>query len=281
MADERTLSTRTGAFRALFDGPEDGPVALCLHGFPDTARTFDRLLPRLALAGWRAVAPWIRGYAPSTLEGPFGLESLGRDAVAMADALSPERPVAIIGHDWGAVAAYRASALAPERFSAAVASAVPYPLAIVSNLRALPRQLRRSWYMAFLQLPRVELAVARDDFAFIDRLWRDWSPGLTPPPEHMADVKRCLAASMPAPIAHYRALRHDLFRRDTTPIRVPTLHVHGKDDGCMGAELARGQERWFAAPFRSEVLDGAGHFSHLERPETVASLVVDWISRER
>lgn len=278
MLDERTFTTRTGTFHALFAGPEEAPLALCLHGFPDTARTFERLLVSLAQGGFRAVAPWLRGYAPSTLEGPFGIDALGHDAVAIADALSPGRPVAIVGHDWGAVAAYRASMLAPARFSAAVASAVPHPLALASNLLAMPRQLRRSWYMAFFQLPRAELLVARHDFALIDRLWRDWSPGFTPSAEHMADVKRCLAASMPAPLAHYRALRTELFRRDRARIRVPTLHLHGANDGCIGASLGRGQARWFDGPFESELLEGAGHFSHLEQPDLVERLVLGWAS---
>src|SRR5215813_8273648 len=95
-----------------------GPLALCLHGFPDTARTWRHLLPVLAGAGFRAVAPFMRGYAPTAVptDGGYGVGALAADAVALHEALGGGREAVLIGHDWGAEAAYAAAARAPGRW---------------------------------------------------------------------------------------------------------------------------------------------------------------------
>ena len=93
-----------------------GPLVLCLHGFPDTAWSFVPLLERLAAAGYRAVAPFMRGYPPSgpAPDGDYRVITLGRDALALIEVLGAQRAV-LVGHDWGAAATYIAAALAPER----------------------------------------------------------------------------------------------------------------------------------------------------------------------
>src|SRR5690606_10596075 len=105
----------------------DGPLALCLHGFPDTARSFRHQLPALAAAGFRAVAPWMRGYAPSAVpaDGPYQSAALAQDAAALIEALGYDEAV-LIGHDWGAVAAHGAAILAPQRVRRLVTIAVPH-----------------------------------------------------------------------------------------------------------------------------------------------------------
>jgi pimeloyl-ACP methyl ester carboxylesterase len=279
-APER-VDTPGGSFAYEAAGPEGGPLVLCAHGFPDQPATFRPLASALAREGYRVVAPWLRGYAPSTVEGPFGVGQIAADLVAIARAVSPSRPAAIIGHDWGAVATYEALAHYPGAFSRAVTLAVPHPLAFARNLISSPAQLRRSWYMAFLNVPGSEHLVARNDFAFIDRLWRDWSPGFTPDPRSMRELKACLARSMPAPILYYRALAREAparLRAVPPKIDVPTLYMHGADDGCVGPAIARGQERFFRAPLRSVAVPGAGHFLHLEAPGEVAREVLDWLS---
>src|SRR5947199_7131294 len=94
----------------------EGPLALCLHGFPDSPHTWDGLLPGLADRGFRAVAPWMRGYAPTDVpgDGRYQAGALVADAIALHDALGGDGEAVIIGHDWGAFAAYGAAARAPE-----------------------------------------------------------------------------------------------------------------------------------------------------------------------
>src|SRR5947208_7079442 len=102
----------------LEDGPADGPLALCLHGFPDSAHTFRFLLPTLAGAGFHTVAPFMRGYAPSAVpaDGAYDPGALAADVNALHEALGGDERAVLIGHDWGAITTYAASALAPDRW---------------------------------------------------------------------------------------------------------------------------------------------------------------------
>jgi pimeloyl-ACP methyl ester carboxylesterase len=278
------LDLPRGRFATLAHGDPGAPVILCLHGFPDHPPTFLPLMRELAAAGYRVVAPWLRGYAPSTLDGPYDADTIAADAVDLAGALAADEPVILVGHDWGAVAAYGALVRAPDRFRAAVTMAVPHPLAFMANLRRNPAQLRRSWYMFFFQLPAIpEHVVPRDGFAFIDRLWRAWSPGYAAPARDMDELKQCLAASMPAPIAYYRAIARPArelrarLRRVEDKIVTPTLHLHGANDGCVAAALGRGQERFFAGRFASDVVPGVGHFMQIEAPTEIARRILTWV----
>src|SRR2546423_8762255 len=105
----------------------DGPLALCLHGFPDSAWTWRHLLPALADAGYHAVAPWLRGYAPTAVpaDGRYQSGALVADAVALHDAFGGDGDAVLVGHDWGAIAAYGAAAVAPDRWRRVVTGPVP------------------------------------------------------------------------------------------------------------------------------------------------------------
>jgi pimeloyl-ACP methyl ester carboxylesterase len=285
---EQFFDLTTGRFAALVAGEENAPPVLFFHGFPDIPASFSPMLETFARAGYRTVAPYMRGYRPSPLEGPLDPDALADDVLAWSWALSPDRPVAVIGHDWGAVATYVALGRAPHRFRAAVTLAVPHPVAFVNNLRRHPTQLVRSWYMGFFQLgPIADWVVTRASLARIDRLWAAWSPGLTPSAHHLRAVKETIAASMPYPVAYYRAMARPprtalaRIRRAARPDRaifVPTLHLTGRDDGCIAPEAGTGQEAYFAGPFASEVLDGVGHFLHLEQPDAVARRSLAWLA---
>lgn len=266
-------------------GPADAPVALCLHGFPDVPRTWTSLMYELAAAGYRAVAPWMPGYAPSGLVGPFDQRALAAQVLAMVDALSPNAPVAVVGHDWGAAVTYPALQQAPARFRRAVTLSVPHPMSFLDNLRRHPRQLRRSWYMGFFQLRGVaEQAIAWNDFALIERLWTDWSPGYHCPPDYMDELKQCLAASLPAPLHYYREMFAGDVRAEmaagklaSSRIRVPVLYLHGADDGCIGPEMADGQALFFDADNEQRIVARAGHFLQLERPAEVNACILGWL----
>jgi len=287
MRPDGILETSAGRFAYLSRGKPGGPPVLLLHGFPDHPPSWLPLMDRLAAVGFHAVAPWMRGYAPSVLDGPYDADRLAGDAVAMAEAIAPGRRVALVGHDWGAVATYAALAAAGGRFSCGVAMAIPHPISFLRNLPRRPGQLRRSWYMMFFQLPVVpERAVAAGDFALIDRLWRTWSPGFTLDDGARAALHRCLAASMPAPLAYYRALTRPVGAalarsRRGDRIATPLIHLHGDRDGCVAASAGRGQEKLFSGPFASEIVAGAGHFLQLETPDRVAELVIPWLARWR
>lgn len=273
-----------------------GPLALCLHGFPDAAHTWRHLLPALAGAGFHAVAPFMRGYAPTGIpaDGAYQVGALAADAVALHEALGGDGDAVLIGHDWGAEAAYGAAAYAPGRWRRLVTLAVP-PAALDEVLFSDYGQLKRFFYLFMLRDPEfAETVVARDGMAFLDELWRDWSPGFQPG-EHLAQVKQCLAqpANLAAALGYYRApgatgsaggaagaaARYAAEQQAVSrQAPQPTLYLHGADDGCIGVELARGAERLLAPSSRMVVIDDAGHFLHLEKPGEVNDHILTWIS---
>lgn len=284
-----TVSANGVEFTCLELG--DGPLALCLHGFPDTAATWRHLLGDLAAAGYRAVAPWMRGYAPTAVpsDGAFQTGALATDAVALHEALGGDGDAVIIGHDWGAFATYGAAAHAPERWRRVVAMAVPPAAALMAGMLT-PDQLKRSWYIWFFQMAGLpEMVVPADDFAFIAKLWREWSPGYDAT-DDVAAVAEALGTpdNLASALGYYRAMfdpsRHlpdytDAQAATQLPTPQPTLYLHGADDGCLGVELVNGAAA--ALPTdgsRVEIVEEAGHFLHLERPDVVNPLVVDFLT---
>jgi len=256
-------------------GPKDAPLAILLHGFPDTPHTFRHLTPRLVERGYRVVTPWSRGYAPSSTSSnaDYSLSALVGDALALHQELGGDERALLVGHDWGAAIAYGACALAPERWARCVALAVP-PLAVFAAALLEFEQARRSWYMWFFNSPFAEAVVAANDFSFLDELWSSWSPGYDATSD-LERVKQCFSnpASLNAALAYYRMMfapatdGGTLAAAQAQRARVPTLYLHGRDDGCVGAEILVGVEDHLAPTSRVSVLAGAGHFVHLEAPE--------------
>lgn len=272
-------------------GPVAGIPVLLLHGFPDCHYSYDEQLRALAAAGYRAIAPALRGYAASAIadDGDYFLTTLAADVIALLDALALPR-VHLVGHDWGAVIGWIAIAEQPARFITFTSLAIPPMGGMMKAMRRYPSQLRKSWYMFFFQLRGIaDRTLARDDFAIIERLWRDWSPGWAWPPASMEQVKAAFRQpGVPrAALGYYRHMfkwsahqnkrGRELAARKIT---VPVLVLHGRTDGCMDARLVAvavmpGQ---FAAGIRVEVVDGAGHFLHQEQPGRVNELLLDFLA---
>jgi len=258
-----------------------GPLVLCLHGFPDTAQSYAQLLPALAAAGFRAVAPYMRGYAPSGLapDGDYSTPALGRDVLALIEALG-EKDAGVVGHDWGAYAAYCAANLEPSRIRRLVLMSVPHIGGAVQSLK----QLRRSWYIWFFQLSALpERRVARADFAFIDRLYRDWSPTWKLTSADLRPVKQALTApgGLAAAIGYYRAMFRNSSRQSwmllSAKTAAPTLMMSGTLDGAVGPEVFGRSQEAFTGRFEFRLLPGVGHFPHREAPEQVTPLIVDFL----
>jgi len=267
-----------GAFHAIELGPRDARPLLWLHGFPDHPPTALPFLEHLTRTH-RVIAPWLRGYAPSPVEGPFDLESLAADVIALIDQLGG--PVDLVGHDWGAAITYAVCATAPERVHRAATLALPHPLTFLRALQT-PAQMRRSWYMALFQIPGSERLVRSNGFAMIDHLWRTWSPGLSLDDARRAALHACLARSLPGPLQYYRAMVRPLsqFRRRigqlSGPLETPVLQLHGADDGCVLPPTDEDARRFVTREL--EVIPNTGHFVHLESPVLIADRISAWLS---
>jgi pimeloyl-ACP methyl ester carboxylesterase len=268
----------------------EGPLVLCLHGFPDNAYTYRDLLPALAAAGFRAVAPFMRGYAPTgpAPDGRYQSVLLAQDAVALIPALGATR-ACLVGHDWGATATYGAAILAPERLERIVTLAAAHPAAARGDLAFTYERLKGTWHAYFFQMPFAEQAVAANDYAFLERWWRDASPGYEPPPEKMESVKATFRQPgvLAAALAYYRHTFHPANRDPalaalherlgTAPTPVPTLAIHGTRDRPGRLEAFEAMDPLFAAGLEKVTLPGTGHFLHLEQPEEVARRVVAFL----
>lgn len=281
--------------KALTWGPAGAPIALCLHGFPDTPYGWRKVAPRLAKAGWRVVAPFMRGYAPSSIpaDGCYHVGALMHDALRVRAAAGGTDDDVVIGHDWGAIAATGLAAMPDSPFARAVIMSVPpaaafRPLGRVPDrgrlARELPHQLLRSWYIAYFQLPWLP---ERSAAWLPTLLWRRWSPGYYAE-EDLRHVDAAIGApeSWRAALGPYRAtIRNtrppaayaELNRWWTEPPRLPSLYLHGRDDGCATPAFTHWTENVLPAGSDVAIVDHAGHFLQLEQPEKVAELILTFV----
>jgi pimeloyl-ACP methyl ester carboxylesterase len=266
-----------------------GPLVLMLHGFPDTATSWSHQIPALAAAGYRAVAPYLRGYAPTQIphDGFYDRATLGTDVAELIRALG-SGPAYLIGQDWGAGIGYAVLAAFPELVARAVLIAVPHP-AQSSKSFLDPKHVHRSFHWWFFQLPDLpEKAIVENDFAFIDYLWSYWSSPGHQDSAHIAEIKDMLKLPgvLAATLGYYRAMLNPnkadprlehLGPLMNRPINVPTLALCGGDD--LRAELMRDQAQYFMGEYRFELIAGAGHFLHREKPAQVTQLILDWLDK--
>ncbi len=270
-----------------------GPLVICLHGYPDTAHTWEDLLPALADAGFRAVAPFMRGYHPSppSPSGDYSGIALGRDALGLMKALG-ETSTAIVGHDWGALAAYSATMQAeqaeqaeqPEQAAvrALVTLAIPHPRAIKPSIRGL---WKARHFIAYQFKSRAVKRLEADDYAHVRDIIRRWAPTWTPPDDEIERSKACFRNDgvAEAALGYYWSWRADqgdpearkaLVRR----IGVPTLAIGGKADGALLPGTYEATPSCYTGHYEMTLLDGVGHFPHREAPDKVIPRIVEFLA---
>jgi pimeloyl-ACP methyl ester carboxylesterase len=279
---------------ALAWGPADGQLALCLHGYPDTAWTWRHFGPALAAKGYRVVAPFSRGYAPTAIpaDGDYHIGALMYDAIAVHHELGGGPDAAVIGHDWGGMTASALAAHEDSPFAKSVTMGVPFMPGFGEAgarriLPRMPRQARMSWYVMYQQLPGLsERTLGR----IIPKLWRDWCPpgyqaggDLARLWDALPDLAHRTAAvsyyrhqTWPGePAQAYRALHDGWDKR--LPV-IPTLLLHGELDGAIDVGLASISAEALPADSRHEVIPAAGHFMHLDQQELVLEAIARYLS---
>ena len=288
VTDTELLTFQNGLLTFSAQAMGDGPIVLCLHGFPDNAGSFRHQLPVLAEAGYRAISLTLRGYEPRSIptDGDYTIETVATDILAVIDSLNAG-PVHLIGHDWGAAAAYVAAAAAPERFRSLTVMAVPHAGRFARDGLRIPRQLRLSWYMGLFNIPWLsDWIVSRRDYRFIRWLWRDWSPSWQPEPGVLEGVISTLSQPgvRSAALGYYRAalsIKALLVSVEEAhySVPVPTLALSGERDGCIASDVF--EELMVAQDFPQGLtfsrIPQAGHFLHQEQPGRVNRKIVDWL----
>jgi pimeloyl-ACP methyl ester carboxylesterase len=249
----------------------EGPLVLLVHGFPDTAYTWDKVMPALADAGYRAVAPFTRGYRPTEVpaDGAYDVETLARDVLALIDAFGGS--AIVVGHDWGAAAAYAAAAMEPERMKLLVTVGVPHPRSLLPT----PWLMWKVRHFVVLRLKSAPARMKRDDFAYLDVLIKRWSPAWQYGPEETARVKHAFAddACLDASLAYYRQLSARMTPAQRSKITVPTVAFAGEHDGTLAPRAFEKARTLFTGSYEVVQMPG-GHFMHREHPEHFATELV-------
>src|SRR5512146_911539 len=153
--DTLTIYTNGIRLHAVTAGPENGPLVVLLHGFPEYWGGFAGQIGPLAGAGYHVVAPDQRGYNLSDKPrdvGAYRISELARDVIGIIDHFGREK-AALVGHDWGAAVAWDTTIHFPERIERLAILNVPHPAAMARALSGFTRQVLRSWYIYFFQVP--------------------------------------------------------------------------------------------------------------------------------
>lgn len=251
--------------RLQFDSEGDGPLVVLLHGFPESRRAWRRQLPALARAGFRAVAPDLRGYGDSPKPrdvDAYRMTELVGDVAELIESLGGR--CVLVGHDWGALVAWFVAMMRPELVTRLAILNVPHPYAFARELRRSRKQRLRSFYQLFFQLPLLP-----------ELFWRLFGRALM---RRMSGEDYSWSSLRPM-FHYYRALRRTrgqlrpLMRR----IDVPVLLIWGSDQSIFIPETLTGLEEW-VPDLRIEYITGARHFVQHDAPEKVNELLIAFAS---
>lgn len=258
------------------DGPDDGPSVLLMHGWPDTHDLWRHQVAALTAAGFRTIAPDLRGFGASDKPDDvraYALKHTVVDMLSVLDAVGIEA-AAVVAHDWGAAAAWGLASFVPQRVSRLAVLSVGHPAAFRA---AGFEQRMRSWYMLLFQFEGVaEELLMRDDW----RLAREWAAS------HPDLEERLQALSEPgaltAALGWYRANVHPARELDppraVPPVQAPTLGLwSGGDAFLTEGQMERSREH-VAGPWRYERIEGASHWMQLDAAAEVNELLLEFLA---
>lgn len=294
----KVKTVKTPVLRLAYEesGPKAGERLLLVHGWPDSPRTWDGVLPALHAAGYRTVAPYLRGYGPSRFRDRLLGKSPRRtgqqvayaqDVIDLADRLGMKR-FHFVGHDWGAWAGYALAALFPERLRSLLAISVPFE-PVSEKTPAFP-QAQAFWYQWLLCTKPGERKFREDPVAYGRAQWDAWSPqGWYTEAAFEETAKSWKEVDFQDVVLHAYRSRWGHAELDpryaklqarfaaTKRLETPTLLLHGAEDRCELAKTTEGAERYFAGRYWRELLPGVGHFPQRENPEVVAREIMSHV----
>ena len=285
-----TVETNGVRLHAVTAGPEDGPLVVLLHGFPEFWYSWRHQIPALAEAGYRVVAPDMRGYNHSEKPdgvGAYHIDELVGDVAGLVDAFDQES-AHVVGHDWGGLVAWQTAIDRPGVVDRLAVLNAPHPSAYERALRSNPTQLAKSWYVGFFQLPGLpEWSLGVRDYESLERMLGDGT--VRPDAFTEADIERYKTAFgrpgvRTAALNYYRALARRNAKLTLTgggvgdlPVRAPTLLIWGERDAALDVSLTEDLDRW-VPDLRVERLPDASHWVQFDAPERVNELLLDHLS---
>ena len=283
---EGTIQANNLQFAYLEMG--EGDPIFCFHGYPDTAHTWIPTLKILAENGYRAIAPFTRGYYPTSIpeDGEYSAVELGQDVLGLISAFGYER-AKVIGHDWGAMAVYSAANQNPAAISQMITVAIPHPRALKPTLGGLWKsrhfigyQIR--WYALWQH--------KRNISEHISHIFRRWSPDWNFEASDVDPVAHALSqpGRIEAALGYYwsfgadqrgernKRLRKAIFKKT----EVPTLCIVGANDGALDPQQMVNTPTAFTGSYEYKIISGCGHFLHREKPEKFHALVQKFFAGE-
>jgi len=273
----------------------EGPLVVCLHGFPDNYETWQHQIEPFVAAGYRIVCPMMPGFAPGTentsgSNTPVYAVSKIIEVIECLLSASDETKCHLIGHDWGALVSYMVAHERPDLLYSHAALSIPYNVNLQRVLLRCPSYVLNSWYISFFQLKWLaDWVVRRNNFKFFDLLYRTWCPTWENYEDRLASTKETfnVPGVLTWTLSYYRNCIFGLnaasfrFRRIFNGIiKVPTLGIRGEVDGCL-PEVSWNMIRPKSFPngLTLEVMPGIGHFPQLENPQWISERLVRWVKQ--
>jgi pimeloyl-ACP methyl ester carboxylesterase len=280
---------KVGDIRLAVRSEGEGDPVVLLHGFPELSYSWRHQLPALAGAGYRAIAPDLRGYGasdrPGTVDAYLAPALIG-DVIGLIDALGYDR-VHLVGHDWGGGLAWGAAALYPDRIRSLVIANAPHPVASAEARVQDPDQRAKSWYMLLFQFVGVaETWLSDNDFHNLrDMVFRNAAPGAFAPEDEQVYIDAfSVDGALTAALNYYRAnMPAAAWIRPPTQlpeITTPTMVIWGEADTYLGLGLLERSVAKVAGPVRVERLGGVSHWVQQDAPAAVNALLIDWLAAQ-
>ncbi|MEJ5222810.1 MAG: alpha/beta hydrolase [Anaerolineales bacterium] len=281
--ETRFIETNGVRLHVVLAGPENGTPVILLHGFPEFWYGWRQQIPALAAAGYRVIVPDQRGYnlsdAPRGLDA-YRIDTLAADVIGLMDALGLEKTY-LVGHDWGAAVVWTTALLYPQRIIKMGILNVPHPAVMLKFIGKSPKQMLKSWYIGFFQIPGLaDWLMSRNHFAGVIAMLRASGKPSTFSEEDLNEYRKAYANSggLTGMINWYRALarRRPAMPRDVR-VKLPVLILWGRQDVALSAEMAA-ESAALCDNARLIYFDNATHWVQHDEPEAVNNALLEFFS---
>ena len=268
----------------------EGAHLYLIHGFPDCAENFEHQINFFAERGFKVIVPYLPGYHENDkVLDTYQTLRIAEVLIDFIESVSGEEKIFLYGHDWGAPITYGIAQLRPDLINKFSSASVPHGISVQTAFLTNGDQQRMSWYMFFFQLPIADVSVPLNDYEFIHRLWREWSPDLKQYKDYSDRVVSVLSKPnvLSKALAYYRSTFQETLQLDrinakalellSTKIQPPCMYFHGRNDGCIDYQLADGMEEYFES-LEIKIMEDCGHFLHIEKPDEFNKALLDFFT---